>query len=181
MISALLKLASANPALAPWVTPLQALWPLLWRLALLGTFFGLGWHYGGKSAENTLAKQRAQLLQAHIDAVDALRAEERKMDELSTQVETDYEAAKVELAELRQRIPTRVVRVCDETTDHRGMPVSRGPTKSDGTTAKEELPRAFGRDIGPALYSLADECDEIAARIVALQKWTIAMAAKEDK
>lgn len=179
MIKELLGLASKNPVIGPWVAPVQALWPLLWRLAIALVIFGFGWHFGGKNAEQKLAQQNADLLRAHIDAVDALRAEERRMDEKSNEIEESYEAAKTELAAIRKRIPTRVVRVCNENTNHSGVSVPRRSGESEGTTSGENLSGTIGRDIGPALYGLADECDDLATRLLSLQKWVTAMA--EDK
>lgn len=181
MIGALLTAAKSNPVLAPWIGPLQALWPLLWRLALFGLLFAIGWHYGARNARADLADERAQLLEAHIAAVDVLRAEERAQDERAEKIEVDYESAKSELERIRARIPTRVVRVCQPTAGDRGVPVSVTGTVADGRAAdRADVPRAAGRDIGPALYGLADQCDEIARRLLALQRWVATVPAADE-
>lgn len=154
------------------------LWPLLWRAALAAALVAGGWHYGGRAAEHKLAEQQAQLIQSHADAVDALRAEERARESRSTEVEQKYETAKTELERMRARVPTRVVRVCESPANSGGMPVPGTAPGADGPGANSaQLPGAAGRDIGPALYGLADECDNAATRLNLLQEWNKAMAA----
>ena len=85
----------------------------------------------------------------------------------------DYER---ELADLRNRpIPVRTVRLCAGTGNVQG---SRPTGAADGAGAPASVvPEAPGRDIGPDLYQLAREADEVAARLRGLQQWNEALAA----
>lgn len=97
----------------------------------------------------------------------ALEAAQR---ETTAKVVGTYEA---ELAGLRNR-PARVVRLCPGSGNVQG---ARPTGTADGTgTAAGELPGQAGRDIGPDLYQLAREADEVAARLRALQEWNSALA-----
>ena len=92
--------------------------------------------------------------------------------EASQRVVSDYER---ELESLRDRpIPVRTVRLCP---DNRGLPGARPAGTADGAGAGAAVvPEAAGRDIGPDLYQLAREADEVSARLRALQQWNAALA-----
>ena len=87
-----------------------------------------------------------------------------------------YEA---ELASLRTR-PARVVRLCSEagSGDVRGAGPAAGP---DGTGPAAGIVHGqAGPDLGPDLYELAREADEVAARLRALQGWNRAVSKAPD-
>lgn len=173
MISTILKGLSANPVLAPWLTGLQAFWPLLWRLLVLAICFGAGWHYGGKSAEQELAQAKARFLEAHLNSVLALRDEQSEIEKQSREVEAEYERSKQELEDIRRAIPVRSVRLCPPASGGGvpGVPAAAG--KSAGGAANPPfVSGAPGPDIGGRLYALADECDDIARRLTGMLQWT---------
>ena len=94
----------------------------------------------------------------------------------SREVQADYER---ELADLRNRpIPVRTVRLCPEgaagdvrRADSAGPAHGAGP----GAAVIPGAPRP-NPDIGPELYELARDADEVAARLRALQEWNRALA-----
>jgi hypothetical protein len=90
--------------------------------------------------------------------------------ETTAKVVATYEQ---ELASVRNR-PARVVRLCPNPGDVQG---SRPAGTADGTgPGAGQLSGSAGRDIGPDLYQLAREADEVAARLRALQEWNAALA-----
>ena len=106
---------------------------------------------------------QCQARQAALQAAQAAKTAE---------VIGDYER---ELADLRNRpIPVRTVRLCAGTGNVQG---SRPTGAADGAGAPASVvPEAPGRDIGPDLYQLAREADEVAARLRGLQQWNEALA-----
>ena len=90
----------------------------------------------------------------------------------TTEVVENYEQ---ELAVLRDRpVPVRTVRVCPDPGNVQG---AVAPGSVDGTsTPAAGVSGAPGRDIGPDLYQLARDADEVAARLRALQEWNAALA-----
>jgi hypothetical protein len=104
----------------------------------------------------------------HRDALQlgAVRAE---MADLKAAQEASHKASEGlqnELETLRTaRKPSPVVRMCKP-----AKPVPQAGTGRDGSTpGAGELPQEVGPDIGPDLYGLADEADELAARLRACQ------------
>lgn len=93
----------------------------------------------------------AALAEAHRKALDASRGYQ---DELRT---------------LRaNRGKSRVVRLCNDVPAN--PPEDGGAGRRDGASpGAGELPQAAGPDIGPDLYGLADDADEVAARLRACQ------------
>ena len=86
------------------------------------------------------------------------------------------ESYEAELAALRARnVPAGPVRLCRERDPGR---VPGGPTSgpADGGTAGRELPVEVGHDIAVELYRLADEADEVSARLRALQEYSRAVS-----
>jgi len=95
----------------------------------------------------------------------------------TVRIVTGYEA---ELAAVRAR-PARVVRLCPETRagDVRGPGPAAGP---DGTSPAAGLVSGpAGNDIGPDLYRLARDADEVAARLRGLQQWNQALSTQPNK
>jgi len=91
----------------------------------------------------------------------------------TTRIVTDYEAA---LAEIRDRpVPDTPVRLCRPRGTGRvsGQPAAPAP---DGASAGRELPVEVGQDIAVELYRLADEADEVSARLRALQEYSRAVS-----
>lgn len=90
----------------------------------------------------------------------------------TVRIVTGYEA---ELASLRDRKP-RIVRLCPEARAGgvRGPGSTAGP---DGTgPAAGIVSGPAGADLGPDLYRLARDADEVAARLRALQQWNQALS-----
>ena len=95
----------------------------------------------------------------------------------TVRIVTGYEA---ELAAVRAR-PARVVRLCPETRAGgvRGPGPAAGP---DGAgPAAGELHGQTGRDLGPELYRLARDADEVAARLRGLQQWNQALSTQPNR
>ena len=100
------------------------------------------------------------------------RALEAAQAAKSKEVVDGYER---ELADVRGRpVPVRTVRLCP---DRGNVPGARPARPADGPGAPAaDVPEAPGRDLGPDLYQLARDADEIAARLRALQEWNRALA-----
>jgi hypothetical protein len=107
---------------------------------------------------STCAARQAALEAAHV--------------ETNARVVETYEQ---ELDDLRNRpIPVRTVRLCPAGS---GVQGASAPGTPDGTGPGADVVSAeTGRDIGPDLYQLAREADEVAARLRALQEWNAALA-----
>jgi hypothetical protein len=90
------------------------------------------------------------------------------------------ESYEAELAALRAR-PARVVRLCPPA--RAGDMPGAGP--ADGTDgagpAAGELHGSAGSDLGPDLYRLARDADEVSARLRALQRWNQALSTQPSK
>jgi hypothetical protein len=102
------------------------------------------------------------------DALE-LGAVRQEMVELKASQEASHKASEGlqnELETLRAtRKPSPVVRMCKP-----AKPVPEaGAGHNDSTPGAGELPQEAGRDIGGDLYGLADEADELAARLRACQ------------
>lgn len=173
MIGKLVTMGLANPVTAPWVQGAQALWPLLWRAALGLALVWVGWHYGAAHERGAIEDERVAQLKATVVAVEAARAEEAAARERSTEVETRYEDAKLELDRVRADIPARVVRLCVAAGSQRHLPgVPAAPGVDHGASADQpDVSGTAGPDIGPELYALADQCDDAARRLSAAQEW----------
>jgi hypothetical protein len=103
------------------------------------------------------------------DALE-LGAVRQEMVELKAAQAASQEASQGlqdELQNLRNtRKPAPVVRMCKP-----AKPVPEAGAGRDGSTpGAGELPQEAGRDIGGDLYGLADEADELAARLRACQE-----------
>jgi hypothetical protein len=173
VIGAALKLASANPVLAPWVEGARALWPIIWRAALFALVFYLGWRYGAAHERDAIADERVAQAEAMVKGMEAVRAEQAAAEARSEKVETAYEESKKELADVRRDIPARVVRLCVAASRQRDVPgVSAPASVDDGRPGDQaDVQGEAGPDLGPELYALADECDDNARRLGALQGW----------
>jgi hypothetical protein len=108
--------------------------------------------------------------------VNGWRLDSRRVEQVETEL-SDLKAAQEssqkasqglqdELTKLRNsRKPSPVVRVC---RDADKLPKA-GAGRDGSTPGAGELPQAAGPDIGTDLYALADEADELAARLRACQ------------
>ncbi len=103
----------------------------------------------------------------HRDSL-ALGAVRQEMAQLKAAQEASHKASEGlqhELQELRSaRKPAPSVRLCKQPQS-----VPEGGTGRDGSTLDGDLPPEVGENIGPDLYGLADEADELAARLRACQ------------
>lgn len=161
---------------------------LLWiKLGLaavaLAALVALGWRINGwkrdaealPGAQEALAAEVA--CQAPSKCAERVAALQAAQAAVSQQVVQSYEQ---EIAVLRDRpVRTRTVRLCPEAAagdvrdaDPAGSPDGAGP--GTGIIHGQAGPTP---DIGPSLYALAAEADEIAARLRALQSWNKALSA----
>jgi hypothetical protein len=110
----------------------------------------------------------------------ACRVRELKLQEAvgheTVRIVSGYEA---ELAAVRAR-PSRSVRLCRAAGagDVRGA----GPAGAADATGPSTgvVSGTVGRDLGPDLYQLARDADEVAARLRALQEWNVAISRPPD-
>jgi hypothetical protein len=104
----------------------------------------------------------------HQDSL-RVKAVETELQSLKSAQEASQKASQGlqdELTKLRNsRKPAPAVRLCRGTQQ---VPQA-GAGRDGATPGAGELPQAAGRDIGPDLYGLADEADELAARLRACQ------------
>jgi len=95
----------------------------------------------------------ATLAEAHKDALDASQGLQNELQTLRD-----------------NRKPAPVVRLCREPRVPTGPAKGAGAPGRDGSgPAAGELPQTLGPDIGGDLYGLADDADEVAARLRACQ------------
>ena len=155
-----------NP-LAPYMEAIKvgALVAIVAALGLFGWRVH-AWHEGYKAlaAERACepatecAKRAARFAEAQQKAAQAA-------SQKAQEAVTSYEQ---EIASLRAR-PARVVRLCPDSGGVRDAAAAPG---ADGAAAAAAVvPGPAGRDIGPDLYQLAKDADEVAARLRALQQW----------
>jgi hypothetical protein len=139
---------------------------MVWRVVV--------WHGAYEALPGVEAALEAEKLCGEGSACAArVAALEAAQQEVSKQVVSDYER---ELADLRNRpIPVRTVRLCPDRGAVRGAG-SAGPADGTGAAA-DVVPGAAGPDIGPELYQLARDADEISARLRSLQQWNAALSA----
>lgn len=162
--------------------PLPMLSAIPWRLigwaVLVAGIAAAGWRvtvwheaYGELQAvQERLAAEESCEEGSKCRARETTLREELKREK--TKVVDGLEA---ELADVRSR-PARVVRVC---TDPGDVPVSGSAGRGHGAAAGAGIVSGpAGPDIGPDLYGLAREADEIVARCRALQDWNRALAAE---
>jgi hypothetical protein len=136
------------------------------------------WHDAHKALPGVQAA-----LEAEQACADGSQCKEReiKLQEAvgheTVRIVTGYEA---ELAAIRAR-PARVVRLCPET--RAGGMRGTGPAAApDGTgPAAGELHGQAGGDLGPEIYRLARDADEVAARLRGLQQWNQALSTQPNK
>jgi len=163
------------------VIPLPALGAIPWRLigwvAIVAAVAFAGWRVSAWKASHEALPAVRDALEAEVEckAGSTCEARQRELQEAAQaktiEVVNDYEA---ELAALRSR-PVRTVRVCPDSGDMRHARAA-GPADGAGP-GSGVIPGAAGRDIGPDLYQLARDADEVAARLRALQDWNRALAA----
>lgn len=137
-------------------------------LAALGLFGWRvhAWHEGYKALaaeracepETECAKRAARFAEAQQKAAQAA----------SQKAQEAVQSYEQEISALRSR-PARTVRVCPDPGSVRNAAAAPG---ADGAPAPGAVvPAEAGRDIGPDLYQLAKDADEVAARLRALQQW----------
>ena len=97
-------------------------------------------------------------------------------DAIAQEVAADYER---ELADIAARpVPVQPVRLCRPRSTG-GVPNGVAAGSVDGASAGRELPVVVGKDIAVELYRLADDADEVAARLRALQAYSRAVAGQQ--
>lgn len=159
--------------------PLAAIpWRLIGYGVAVAAVLALGWRvHAWREAYKALPEVEAQL-SAEVACEDGSQCASRQAalqaaaEAKSAEVVNGYEA---ELAALRARpVRVRTVRLCADPGDVQGAGAT-GAADGAGPGAGE-LHGAAGPDIGPDLYGLAREADEVAARLRALQEWNRALA-----
>jgi hypothetical protein len=147
-----------------WAGLWVAIGLLAWRVSV--------WHEAYGELKATQA--RLELEESCGEGSKCLAREAAAREEVESESKQIVEGLEAELAAVRNR-PPRVVRLCPGAGD---VPVSRPAGRSDGATAGAGVVSGPpGRDLGPDLYSLAREADEIVARCRGLQDWNRALAA----
>ena len=157
-----------------------------WRLigwgALVAVVALAGWRVSAWRAAYVALPGVQEALALEESCEDGSRCYERQralQEAASHATVVAVESYEAELAALRGR-PARVVRLCREagSGDVRGAGPAAGP---DGAgPAAGELPGKAGGDIGPGLYQLARDADEVAARLRALQQFNASVSKAPD-
>lgn len=149
--------------------PLAAVpWRLIGYGIAVAALLALGWRVNQwREGFHARAAAEARSEQIAKDAATTLAT-------VTAQLRASYEASEGyqnELSTLRAaRTPSRPVRVCrDVPAAPSNRPTPGGPDAA--TPGAGALPQEPGQDIGPDLYGQADEADELAARLRALQEW----------
>lgn len=155
-------------------------WRLVGVVGMVAAVALAGWRVNTWHESHVRLKGVQAQLEAERACADGseCRARETRLQEAvgheTVRIVTGYEA---ELASLRDRKP-RVVRLCPEA----GAGGVRGP----GSTAAPDgagpaagfVSGPAGGDIGPELYRLARDADEVTARLRALQGWNEALSSR---
>ena len=153
-------------------------WRAIGAAAIVATVAVMGWRVSvWHQAYGELRATQARLeLEESCGGGSKCRARETALrEELSDAKDEVVADLQAELDSVRNR-PARVVRVCPGAGN---VPLPGTSPGSDGTAAGTgELPGSAGPDIGPSLYGLAREADEIVARCRALQAWNKALSAQ---
>ena len=153
-----------------------------WAAAVLAVAIA-GWRVSAWRESHVALPGVQAALAAEVACEDGseCKAREARLQEAvgheTIRIVTGYEA---ELAGLRAR-PARVVRLCAEARpgDVRGAGPAAGP---DGAgPAAGVIPGPAGADLGPELYRLARDADEVAARLRALQGWNQALSTQPNR
>lgn len=144
---------------------------VLWMLALIRH-----WHEDSTvalpEARRTLAAEVA--CAAGSKCAERVAALKERQQAVSEQVIRGYQD---EIEALRARpIPVRTVRLCPDARAARVPGAEPARTADAAGPAAGIVSGAAGPDIGPDLYQLARDADEVAARLRALQQWSAALA-----
>lgn len=119
---------------------------------------------------------RLPIVQQELAQTRADLLEQQRLAAVANEASNGYQQ---ELQALRaRRVPARVVRLCSAADQ--GLPVSAGAGRPDGAaagTGGSEAEARPGRDVGPELYAIADDCDAVAAQLRGLQAWVRGVAA----
>lgn len=107
-------------------------------------------------------QHRAALVAPLEATIKAERNNLRKANESSERYAISLENLKA----ARSATPVRTVRLCAPTS----VPKAGTATGID-EAVQEGVPQVPGPDLGPDLYQLADEADELRVRLEALQDW----------
>jgi hypothetical protein len=168
----------AIPA-APKVVP----WRLVGAAAAVAVVAFAGWRVSAWKASHEALPGVREALAIEEGCLDGSKCFERQralQEAAGHATVVAVESYEAEIAALRAR-PARVVRLCPAASsgDVRGAGPAAG---TDGAgPAAGELPGPAGGDIGPDLYRLARDADEVAARLRALQRWNQALSTQPTK
>lgn len=146
---------------------LKKLVPLIAGLVVVVGLFYAGWRANGWRVE---AGQRDDAIAERDAAVRAAEAfRQRTADEIN-RVNAISKGYRDEIDSLRNR-PVPVVRVCNPPVPATKGESPTGPGAGEAAPGTGALPPQAGPDIGPGLAELADEADQMLARLRALQEY----------
>lgn len=160
-----------------------------WRLIGLGAAVAAVGLMGWRVSEWRQAYKALPGVEAALEAEKAcedgsncaerVAALQAAQEAVSQQVVSSYEQ---ELAGLRDRpLRTRTVRVCPEAAAG-DVRYPAAPDSTDGAGAPAGIVSGPpGRDIGPELYQLATDADQVAARLRALQEYNRALSSPPER
>ena len=166
-----------------WVLLKGLPWRAIGAVALVLAVAALGWRvtrwHDAYEALPGLqsALEREETCEGGSKCYERQRALQEAAGHATVVAVESYEA---ELAALRARPAVRrVVRLCaDPGPDH--MPGTSPAPGADGASPAAGLVHGpAGRDLGPDLYDLARDADEVAARLRALQAYSRAVAGQQ--
>lgn len=118
------------------------------------------------------AEKRARVAETALELAHAEIEAERENTRKANEASERYAISLEQLKAARAAIPTRVVRLCNTPSVSQA-----GATPGTDATGAEGLPQApgpdnsAGPDVGGELYDLADEADQCAVQLEALQDW----------
>jgi hypothetical protein len=112
--------------------------------------------------------QTKRLHSAKVELATATATIKAERDNLRKANESSerYAISLENLKAARSATPVRTVRLCAPTS----VPKAGTATGTDAAS-QEGVSQVPGPDLGPSLYQLADEADELRVRLEALQNW----------
>ena len=154
------------------MNPLQSLRDYLWLATAVAVALALlWWHHATYQAG--IASERGRGAQALAQQAIKNTLREKALTDQLNAAEVTHANELDNLNRQRAAVPVRVVRVylpAPARTDAVPSDSHAKPATAGATPAAGVLPQApgFGPDIGAALYSDADRCDELSAQVRAL-------------
>ena len=163
--------------------PLTAIpWRLIGYGAAVAAVALMGWRVSVWHGSHKALRVAEKALKAERQCADGTECAKRVTELNQKAVAATAEARATyeqELASVRSNRPVRVVRLCPDPGDVRDAGTAPG---TYGTPAPGGVVSGpAGRDLGPNLYALAREADELAAQLRALQQFNRALATERGR